>query len=94
MDLSNFQLKSTEISIHSAVVFRPHASNKMAIKSKLLFLLLLLILFNLSILVYVMILNRNYLWKIFTEDAFENNKLCRSALGNSAQQGLSDPTDC
>ena len=27
--------------------------------------------FHLSILVYVMILNKNYLWKIFTEDEFE-----------------------
>ena len=36
MDLSNFQLKSTETLIHRAVFFRPPASNKMAIKSKLL----------------------------------------------------------
>ena len=33
--------------------------------------LLLSLLFNLLILVYVIILNKNYLWKIFTEDEFE-----------------------
>ena len=31
-----FPIKSTETLIHSSVVFRPPASNKMAIKSKLL----------------------------------------------------------
>ena len=56
-----FPIKSTETLIHSALAFRPPASNKkMAIKSKLFYLLLLL-LFHLSILVYMMILNKNYL---------------------------------
>ena len=31
VDLSNFQLKSTETLIHSAVIFRPPASNKIKI---------------------------------------------------------------
>ena len=49
--------------------------------------------FHLSILVYVIILDKKYSWKISTEDEFEKNKLCRSALGSSARQGLSDPTN-
>ena len=52
-----FPIKSTETLIHLAVVFRPPASNKMAIKSNYCYLLLLS-LFQLSILVYVMILNK------------------------------------
>ena len=52
------------------MAFRPRASNKMAIKSKLL-LFTIIIIVPLLILVYVMILNKSYLWKISTDGEFE-----------------------
>ena len=54
--------------------------------------LLLLLLFHLSILVYVMILNKIIDEKSSQRMNLKKNKLCRSVLGSSARQGLSDPT--
>ena len=45
--------------------------------------------FHLLLLVYVMILDNIYFWKISTDDNIEKKTLW---VGSSARQGLSDPT--
>ena len=45
--------------------------------------------FHLLLLVYVIILDKNYFWKISTEDDIGKQTM---QVGSRARQGLSDPT--